>query len=257
VSAAAVIVAATISAGFGVSGVLREIEPMLRQKVVETLSAQFHSPVELDRLEMSMRKGVLVTGGGLRILYLAGPTKPDARPNAPPMLTVESFEFQTGWRELLKPKTRVDSVKVRGLRLNVPPKQERGAAMPADPKRSGQPRLGIVVDTIECTDAKVVIETTAPGKKPLEFAISRLVLTDVGAMQPFSYDAVLVNPKPVGMCGRWDTLGRGRMTIRGIHRSMEAMSLRMRTCPRFMGLAGFYRRRGGLGGRWGRSRWRE
>jgi hypothetical protein len=114
------------------------------------------------------------------------------------MLTVESFEFQTGWRELLKPKTRVVSVKVRGLRLNVPPKQERGGTMPDDPKRRGQPKLGIVVDTIECTDAKVVIETSAPGKKPLEFAISRLVLTDVGATQPFRYGAVLVNPKPVG-----------------------------------------------------------
>ncbi len=175
---------------------LRQMEPMLRRKVVETLSARFHSPVELDRLSLSMTKGVMVTGGGLRILYLAGPTKPDARPNAPPMLTVESFEFRTGWRELLRPTTRVVSVKVRGLQLNIPPKQERG--VPDDPKRRGQPRLGIVVDTIECTDAKVVIETSKAGKKPLEFAISKLVLTDVGGMQPLNYEAVLVNPKPVG-----------------------------------------------------------
>jgi hypothetical protein len=154
--------------------------------------------VELDRLELSMSRGVLVTGGGLRILYLAGPTKPDARPNAPPMLTVESFEFSTGWRELLRPTTRVVSVKVRGLQVNIPPKGERGVAVPDDPKRRGQPRLGIVVDTIECTDAKVLIETSAPGKKPLEFAISRLVLTDVGVKKPLNYEAVLVNPKPVG-----------------------------------------------------------
>ena len=140
----------------------------------------------------------MVTGGGLRILYLAGPTKPDARPNAPPMLTVESFEFRTGWRELLRPTTRVVSVKVRGLQVNIPPKEERGVAMPDDPKRRGQPVIGIAVDTIECTDAKVVIETSKPEKKPLEFAISRLVLTDVGAKKPFNYEAVLVNPKPVG-----------------------------------------------------------
>jgi hypothetical protein len=87
---------------------------------------------------------------------------------------------------------------VRGLQVNIPPKEERGVAMPDDPKRRGQSKLGIAVDTIECTDAKVVIETSAPGKKPLEFAISRLVLTDVGALQPFQYEAVLVNPKPVG-----------------------------------------------------------
>jgi len=69
--------------------------------------------------------------------------------------------------------------------------------MSDDPKRR-EPKVGIVVDTIECTDAKVVIETSAPGKKPLEFAISRLVLKDVGAKQPLSYEAVLVNPKPMG-----------------------------------------------------------
>jgi AsmA-like C-terminal region len=194
----AVIVGVAIMAVFGLEWGMRQIEPMLRRKVVETLSARFHSPVELDWLSLSMSKGVMVTGGGLRILYLAGPTKPDARPNAPPMLTVESFEFGTGWRELLRPTTRVVLVKVRGLQVNVPPTGERGVAMPDDPKRKGQPVLGIAVDTIECTDAKVVIETSAPGKKPLEFAISRLVLKDVGLKKPLNYEAVLVNPKPVG-----------------------------------------------------------
>jgi hypothetical protein len=195
---AAVFVVLAIAGIFGVEWGMRQIQPMLRRKVVETLSARFNSPVELDRLSLSMSKGVMVTGGGLRILYLAGPTKPDARPHAPPMLTVDSFEFGTGWQELLRPTTRVMSVKVRGLQVNIPPKEERGVAMPDDPKRRGQPRLGIAVDTIECTDAKVVIETSKPDKKPLEFAISRLVLTDVGLKQPFNYEAVLVNPKPVG-----------------------------------------------------------
>jgi AsmA-like C-terminal region len=188
------VVAGAIAVRWG----LRQMEPLLRRKVVETLSARFHSPVELDRLSVSMRNGVIVTGGGLRILYLAGPTKPDARPNAPPMLVVDSFEFGTGWRELLRPTTRVVSVKVHGLQVNIPPKGERGEAMPDDPKRKGQPVLGIAVDRIECTDAKVVIETSDPEKKPLEFAIGKLVLTDVGAMKPFNYEAVLVNPKPVG-----------------------------------------------------------
>jgi hypothetical protein len=177
---------------------LRQMQPILRRKVVETLSARFHSPVELDRLEVSLRKGVVVTGGGLRILYLAGPTKPDVRPNAPPMLVVDHFSFSTGWRELLRPTTRVLAVKVGGLQVNIPPKEERGAPTPDDPKKKGQPVLGIAVDTIECTDAKVVIETSNPAKKPLEFAISSLTLTDVGAKKPFNYDATLVNPKPVG-----------------------------------------------------------
>jgi AsmA-like C-terminal region len=176
---------------------LQQMQPMMRKKVVETLSARFNSPVELDRLSLSFDKDVIVTGGGLRILYLAGPTKPDARPNAPPMLTVESFEFRTGWRELLKPSTRLVMVKVHGLQLNIPPKQER-EAMPDDPKRKGQSALGVLVDRIECTDAKIVIETSKPDKKPLEFNVGRLILTDVGAKKPLNYEAELVNPKPVG-----------------------------------------------------------
>ena len=87
----AIFVGLAIVGALAVRWALRQMQPMLRKKVVETLSARFHSPVELDRLSVSMRKGVVVTGGGLRILYLAGPTKPDVRPNAPPMLTVEQL----------------------------------------------------------------------------------------------------------------------------------------------------------------------
>jgi hypothetical protein len=191
-----VFVLLAIVGAVAVEWALRQMEPTMRKRVVETLSARFHSPVELDRLSLSMDKDIIVTGGGLRILYLAGPTKPDANPHAPPMLTVESFEFRTGWRELLRPTTRLVTVKVHGLQLNIPPKQ--GAAEPDNPKRKGQSKLGIAVDRIECTDAKIVIETSNPGSKPLEFDIGRLVLTDVGAMKPLNYDAVLVNPKPVG-----------------------------------------------------------
>jgi AsmA-like C-terminal region len=187
-----------IAGALAVEWGLRQMQPLMRRKVVETLSARFHSPVELDRLSLSMARGVVVTGGGLRILYLAGPTKPDVNPHAPPMLTVESFEFETGWRELLRPTTRLLTVKVHGLQLNIPPKGERGEAMPDDPKKRGQSKLGIVVDRIECTDAKVVIETSTPGKQPLEFDVNKLTLTDVGAKKPLNYEAELVNPKPVG-----------------------------------------------------------
>ena len=64
--------------------------------------------------------------------------------------------------------------------MNIPPKEERGARA-RDPKRRRQPVLGITVDTIECTDAKVMIETSKPGKKPPEFDISRRGVEGCGA----------------------------------------------------------------------------
>ena len=187
-----------IAAAVTVEWGLRQLQPRLRNKLIQTLQARFHSPVELDRLEISMRKGILVTGGGLKILYLAGPDKPSDRPNSPPMLMVDHFEFQTGWRELLRPTTRVVSVKVRGVQVTIPPKEQRGGTQPEDTKKDRQPVIGLAVDTIECTDAKVVIESSRPDKQPLEFLISRIVLKDVGLTKPFNYEATLRNPKPAG-----------------------------------------------------------
>ena len=79
--------------------VARHVGPILRSSVVATLSARFHSPVQLDSLDVSVAKGLEVQGRGLRIFYLAGPTQPDLQQKqgmaAPPMLSVNSFSFRT------------------------------------------------------------------------------------------------------------------------------------------------------------------
>jgi hypothetical protein len=187
-----------IAAGIATEWAIRNAEPILRRRVIQTLSARFNSPVKLDHLQLSYSQNLMVKGSGLRILYLAGPTKPDASPNAPPMLTVPNFEFTIGIRELLHPTTRVVTVRVQGMQIDIPPRPEQGPPRPDNPKRRSQPRWGIAVDKIICTDTKLVIETSKPEKKPLIFNISSLTLTDVGANKPFNYEAELINPKPVG-----------------------------------------------------------
>lgn len=184
-----------IAAGSAIAWMIRNAEPILRRRVVETLSARFNSPVELDSLKLAYSKDFLVTGTGLRIRYIAGPERPDVNPSASPMLIVPSFEFTTSWRELLRPTSRVLTVHVQGMQIDIPP---RAPGQPDNPKRRGQPRWGIAVDKIVCTDTRLVLETSKPGKKPLVFEISNLTLTDVGAKKPFNYEAQLINPKPVG-----------------------------------------------------------
>ena len=196
-----VVLAVAIVLGAAGEYVAHHAEPMLRWRVIASLEQRFHSPVELDALHLSLLHGLQVSGGGLRILYLAGPGEPDARPEgAPPMISVKSFEFRSGLRELLEPTMRVVTVYVRGMTLNIPPKRELGALFPKgdDPKRRGQPRLGLVVDKIVCTDLTLTIETAKPDKPPLVFAIQNLTLTEVGLKKPLLFAASLVNPKPVG-----------------------------------------------------------
>jgi hypothetical protein len=114
------------------------------------------------------------------------------------MLSVRSFQFRTGLRDLFAPTMRVVTIHVQGAELHIPPKQDRGPLMPDDPKRRGQPREGILVDKLIFDDLKLVIETRTPGKVPLEFDVANLTLKNVGLKQPFLYDATVRNPKPVG-----------------------------------------------------------
>ncbi len=92
---------------------------------------------------------------------------------------------------------RIGLVRVQGMDLNIPPKQERGPLI----RRGGQPgkpKLNIVVDKIVRDDVTLTIDTIKPGKLPLVFDIHDVTLHDVGGGKPLLFEASLVNPKPVG-----------------------------------------------------------
>jgi len=179
--------------------VAHHIGPMLRSSVITTLSNRFHSPVELDSLDVSVATGLKVEGRGLRILYLAGPTQPDLQQKqglpAPPMVSVNHFIFHTSLHSLLHLKADIARVDIDGMDLHIPP--HSGAHMPHI--TASNSRIKITVAKIFCKNVNLVIENSNPAKDPLSFAIQDLKLTDVvGAGQPMLYDAFLINPKPVG-----------------------------------------------------------
>ena len=115
------------------------------------------------------------------------------------MISVDHFEFQTDFKALLEPTTRIVTVYVTGLELHVPPHGMGHIPRQLDnPKPEKQPKISLVVDKIVCVNSRLVIETTKPGKLPLIFNLSNITLTDVGAKKPLLYDAVLTNARPVG-----------------------------------------------------------
>ena len=201
VGTAGIIVAtALLVIGFAKYKYLRaHADTILHDRLVASLSARFNSPVTLDALHLDLGNGVHVTGNGLKILYLAGPTKPDKETDPPAMVSVDSFEFQTNWKALLEPTTRIETVFVKGLLLHILPHGPQHIPRTLDnPNKMMQPRMSLAVDRIVCTDSRLTIETTKPGKLPLVFDIGNITLTDVGGSKPFVYDATLKNPKPVG-----------------------------------------------------------
>ncbi len=178
--------------------VAHHIGPILRSSVVTTLSNRFHSPVELDSLDVSVATGLKVEGRGLRIFYLAGPTQPDLKQKqglaAPPMLSVNHFIFHTSLHSLLHLKADIARVDIDGMDLHIPPHSG-----PHTPHLTApDSRIKITVTKIYCKNVNLVIENANPAKDPLSFAVQDLKLTDVGPGAPMLYDAFLINPKPVG-----------------------------------------------------------
>jgi len=168
-------------------------EPILRVAVIETLSTRFKSKVELDAFHVSLLKGLQVSGDGLRIF---GDTDPNNHePGIQPIINVAEFQFRMGIRAFLRTPMRVDTVYVRGLQLNLPPREHRDEMNRMAPKEG---KIKIVVDRFVCDNAQLIINTLKPGKLPLEFDIESLKMTTIGPGLPLHFDANLTNPKPVG-----------------------------------------------------------
>lgn len=168
-------------------------EPILRASVIETLSVRFKSKVELDAFHVSLVRGLLVSGSGLRIF---GET--DANNHEPgfqPIISVGEFRFHLGIRQFLRTPKHVDTVFVKGLQLNLPPREHRNELNQMRPQDG---KIKIIVDGFICNQAQLIINTLRPGKLPVEFDIESLRMTRIGSDKPMHFDASLTNPKPVG-----------------------------------------------------------
>jgi hypothetical protein len=182
-----------VTAAVGVRWVIARAEPILRTRVIETLSNRFESKVELASFHVSVVNGVEVSGGGLKIF---GATDPNPyEPGVQALIGIQEFRFQTSLRSLFRSPMHVATVYVKGLELNIPPKEDR-REMTNMGSRTG--KMTIFVDKFICEDTKLMINTSKPGKPPLEFAIGDLKMKDIGPGQPLQFNATLVNPKPVG-----------------------------------------------------------
>jgi hypothetical protein len=174
--------------------VISRAEPILRARVIESLSNRFQGRVELATLNVSVMQGLEVSGSGLKIYGAADPNPYEA--GVQPLISLPEFHFHTGIRNLFRPTVKIDTVYVQGMELNIPPRQERREF--AKQMRSQTRKISVVVGKFVCQDTKLLINTLNPDKPPLEFAISSLKMKDIGPGEPMSFEATLVNPKPVG-----------------------------------------------------------
>ena len=90
-----------------------------------------------------------------------------------PLIFIQHFEFYSGLRGLFLKPMHVGTVNVKGLVVNIPPREERQAA--AEEKKPLRGKIKIFVDEIVCDDSRLVLGTLKPGgcRKTLRFGTSR------------------------------------------------------------------------------------
>ena len=130
--------------------VIARAEPILRTRVIDTLSNRFHGKVELASFDVSLVNGIEVSGDGLKIF---GTTDPNPyEPGVQPLIGVQEFRFQTALLTLFHSPMHVGTVYVKGLELNIPPKEDRREMTSMG---SRAPKMTIFVDQLLCEDAKL------------------------------------------------------------------------------------------------------
>jgi hypothetical protein len=218
---------------------MRRAEPILRGLIVDRLEAQFHAHVELAAFHVSVLHGLTAEGKGLRIwppgtAAEASSGAPPANPTAPatpPLIQVESFRFHAPLHYKSGQPIRISMVRMTGLKIDIPPRSHLAhAAAPASEslQQPSAPATGILpkfeIDSINCANASLILETAKPGRLPLEFAIKTVKLTHVSPDHPVEFDAVVTNPRPKGTVttkgsfGPWVVQDPGLSPIAGHYR---------------------------------------
>ena len=178
--------------------------PILRARVIQTLSARFESRIELPDFDVSLANGLAVHGTNLKIF---SQVEPAASIPQQPIISVREFRFQTGFRNLFRTPMHVDTLYIHGLVLDIPHHQpaESSSAKPqaggvtrsASTQAQWPAQFSIIVDKLVFDDTQVVI-AHKPGKSPTILQITKLTMKNVGPGQPMPFEATLINPRPVG-----------------------------------------------------------
>lgn len=218
---------------------LYRAEPFLRACIVQELKEHFHARVELDSFHMSLTGGLWVEGKGLRIWPPAqadGVTVPGT--TGEPLIRLAEFRFRTPLHYAPSKPIRISVVELKGLEVDMPPKSHFGHGVMGMAGKSGSSTtvhsdgpviaaarlLRFQVENVTCNGAHLTLETSKPGKLPLEFAIAHLKLTHVRKNEAMGFEAELTNPRPIGTIhstgrfGPWLVEDPGESAVSGDYR---------------------------------------
>ena len=220
-----------VALAIAISIAFRRAEPFLRARIVAALERRFHARVELDSFHVSLVKGIQAEGRGLRIWPPDQADGASGSPNsATPLIRIDEFHFHAPLQFKPAQPIHISLVELQGLDIDLPPKSHFPHSSDASkkPADKGDALVIFAVDKVDCAPAHLTLETSKPGKLPIEIAIAHFQLTGAGGSsidpdRPMSFTADLTNPRPVGdihttgILGPWQAGDPGESPVEGAY----------------------------------------
>jgi hypothetical protein len=166
------------------------VERRLRPATIDLLARRFDSEVQLDSLSVRVFPTLGVRGQGLTLRH-------QGRRDIPPVIAIREFTITAGLRELWS--RRIDSVRLDGLEMSIPPR--RGAEMPSLTPRAQTPQDGkpdVHIGELLAENSLLTIMSKREGKRPRVFQLRRLRFENLEFARPTSFEAAITNPTPAG-----------------------------------------------------------
>src|SRR5664279_414099 len=142
------------------------IEHWLQTRVLLALRQHYRSDVQLDNLHVSLVPVFRVTADNFILPNRDGE-------GLPPFVTVKHLTAQALPLQLLRRPVHLSWVKLDGLVINVPPKREKVAGEPAQPKR--RTRLAnFEIDRVDANGTQLYVLPKQAGREPMEWELRAL-----------------------------------------------------------------------------------
>lgn len=217
------------------------LSPQVRGDLVTVLAQRYGGRVEIGELDWTFLPSPVLRGGRVTI-HRDDPASGGG--SSAPLIALDTFTFDTGWRDLLASPRRIRRVAVDGLRVTIPSRRasvERATGPTAGPvpdagtegsgeaDASAEAEAGpIVIDAVTARNVRVEFGSSRPDKPPRVFLIPALEVQSITTTGPIRFDAIVDNPRPPGRVetsgrfGPWDRAEPSATALEGEYRFMGA-----------------------------------
>ncbi len=144
------------------------------------LRERYQSKVELGQLNIRLFPTVHATGENV-VFRLGG------RRDVPPMVQIRRFDLDSGFASFFRTPKHINQVRLEGLRIQIPPRGERGVKG----KQAVVPASKFILVKVPADGTTLEIAPNKEGNEPVRFDIRELTLQTVGVGKPMTFHARL------------------------------------------------------------------